>query len=310
MSFVDHDFSFVAAQVGQRLSRGDPTSAIELLRRFLSGAPDHALAHALLAHALVDAKRVHAAELEAGLALASEPELVTAHVAMARVLVARRKWKAAEQHLETALALDPIDTAVLCTRAALYTQWGRKREAFADLERARGLEPDDPDVLAQLAELHLDAGQVADAERVAREALAQHATPTAIEVLGYVALRRGEAEIARQHVAWILHDYPHHQGALTLLAAIKARESKLLGLWWRYSVWMQDLGSTRAILVLVGAFAVYRAATILMEGTANATLLPIVQLFWYAAVAYSWVGPALFRRMLEKELEKVVLKDF
>jgi Tfp pilus assembly protein PilF len=310
MSFVDRDFTFVASQARQRLEFGDTSAAVELLRRFLSAEPEHAQAHALLAHALVGARRLHAAEFEAGLALTREPELVEAHVAMASVLVARRKWRQAEAHLETALALDPTSTAVLSTRAALYAQSGREAAALADLERALALEPDDADLLAQLAALHLARGDLDEAERAAREAMERQATPVAIEVLGYVALRRGDAEVARQQVAWLLNDYPAHQGALTLLASIKARESKLLGLWWRYNVWMQDLGNTRSILVLIGAFAVYRAGTILLEDTPNAVLVPAIQLAWLAAVAYSWAGPSLFRAMLDKELEKVSLRDF
>ncbi len=308
MSFVDHDFTTVAIHVESRLDRGDPLGAIELLRRFLAHAPDHAAAHAFLAHALVDARRLHAAELEEETALAAQPELGLAHVAMGRVLLARRRWKKAEEHLTTALELDPSDTSAYRTLAALHVAAGRDARAIELLEKAREQEPDDPALLAQLAERHLAAGRVGEAERLARDSIAERVTPAAIEVLGHVALRRGDTEGARQHVAWILHDYPMHEDALHLLAAIKARESWLLGLWWRWSTWMQGLGDGRSIGVLVGAFALYRTATILMEGTANASLIPLVQIGWYAAVIYTWVGPGLFQRMLDKELAKVALK--
>lgn len=307
MSFVDHDFSSVAVRAESYLERGDPTGAINLLRQYLSRAPDHAAAHAFLAHALVDAHRLHAAELEAQTALTAEPELVMAHVAMARVLVVRRRWKDAEAQLTVALELDPSSVSALSTLAGLHAQAGRIERAIEVAQRARDLEPDDPELLAQLADLELDAGHLEAADRLARASLDARPNPAAIRVLGYLALRRGDTASARDHAGWILHDYPMHAPALGLLAAVKARESWFLGLWWRWTTWMQAMGDTRTILVLVGAFAVYRSATILMEGTANAPLLPIVNLFWYAAVIYTWVSPGLFSRMLDRELEKVRL---
>src|SRR5206468_7755004 len=60
-------------------------AAIETLRRILTIDPGHARAHAALALALVGARRVTAAEIEAGLALAEDGNRAFCHLAMAVV---------------------------------------------------------------------------------------------------------------------------------------------------------------------------------------------------------------------------------
>ncbi len=97
-------------------------------------------------------------------------------------------------------------------------------------------------------------------------------------------------------------------GALHLMAAIKARRSFWLGLWWRYSAWMGTLGDGRAILVLLGAFVLYRVGAITAKGFGHENLASYVELLWFCLVAYTWIGPTLFRQSLEKELKTIELK--
>ena len=75
----------------QRMEQGDVRGAIEIWRQVLSQDPDHAPSHALLSLCLVDTKRLHAAELEAGLALAGDASHPLSHHAMGVTLMARRK---------------------------------------------------------------------------------------------------------------------------------------------------------------------------------------------------------------------------
>ena len=92
---------------------------------------------------------------------------------------------------------------------------------------------------------------------------------------------------------------------------MKARQSKTLGLWWRYSVWMGGLGSTAGIAILVGAFFAYRTANILLEEFGRQQFATLLSYAWLGIVAYTWFAPALFDRMVKKELESVSLQpDF
>jgi tetratricopeptide (TPR) repeat protein len=232
-----------------------------------------------------------------------------AHRALGLAEFYRRRWAPAEEHLTRAITLDPIDVGNLCSLAEIYVAQGRRAEARTTLEKARNLEPNDPDVLADLGELDLAEGNLADAEARSREALEQspdHAA--ALVVLGHVHLRKKDSESAKDHAAWVLRDYPNHRGALHLLAAIKAHQSPVIGAWWRWNTWMQTLPDARSMLVLLGGFALYRTVTILAE---DAAYVPIVEYGWLAIVAYTWIGPMIFKRMLTKELATIRLRpDF
>jgi hypothetical protein len=72
---------------------------------------------------------------------------------------------------------------------------------------------------------------------------------------------------------------------------------------------MNALGTHRAILVLLGAFAIYRAALLAAKDAGLDDLSGPIQLGWVALCIYTWVSPALFQRSLEKELEAVELDE-
>ncbi|MCK6549169.1 tetratricopeptide repeat protein [Myxococcota bacterium] len=291
-------------------ARGDHALALELTRRHLSKDPEDSAAHALLALVLVALKRLHAAEAEARLALTLDAGSAFAHRALGVVLFAKKDWKTAEGHLVQALELEPDAIESFRALAMLRAKSGRRREARELLDRALSLAPEDGGVLTDLAALSLDDGDDAGAERFVRAALeldAEHAE--ALAVMGRILLRRGDVAGAKEHAVWSIRSGGVSNDGLHLIANIKARESPLLGLWWRWATWMGEVGTSRGIVLLLAAFAIYRTITILFEGTPNATLIPLVQLFWYAAVAYTWVAPSLYARMVNKEIESVSLRQ-
>ncbi|MFN7147449.1 MAG: hypothetical protein ACK4YP_27025, partial [Myxococcota bacterium] len=113
-----------------------------------------------------------------------------------------------------------------------------------------------------------------------------------------------------EHAVQVLRGIPDHFGATALLVAVKARRSRLLGLWWRYNTWMLGLGS-RALAVLLVAFALYKLGSLLAADFGPEGLAGVVEVVWLGIVAYTWFGPAMFRRALERELAPVALKrDF
>ena len=74
---------------------------------------------------------------------------------------------------------------------------------------------------------------------------------------------------------------------------------------------MGGLGSTAGIAILVGAFFLYRVANIVLEEQGKQQFADLVQYAWLGIVAYSWFAPALFNRMIKRELESVRLRpDF
>ncbi|MFE8604097.1 tetratricopeptide repeat protein [Archangium violaceum] len=291
-----------------QLARGDHRGALETLRRALAEDPEDPEAHALLSLVLLALKRPHAAEHEAGLALSLEALLPLAHYAAASAALARRRFKDAEQHIHHLLELEPDDTQNLLLQARFLDLTGKKDGKREVLQRAHSLSPDDPATLVALGEDALERGDVKHAMQWARDALtARPEFQDGLVLMGQVYLRQGRIEDAREHALWALRQDATDEGSLRLLASIKAHQSRLLGLWWRYAMFMGSLGDSKSTLVLLGAFVAYRFATLAAKDLGQPGLASIIQLVWLGLAVYTWVGPALFQRMVRQELDSVRL---
>lgn len=292
----------------RQLAQGHAHGAMESLRQVLAADPDQPDAHALLAVCLYHLRRLHAARYEAGVAVSLAPESALAHYAAGIVETAARHFARAAQHLEQALALEPDSPELLRAQARLCELRGRPAEADAALQRALALGPEEPETLVALGERALAAGRLDEASARADAALrAQPENVDALVLMGQVLLRRGHAADAREHALQALRGDATHRGALQLLAGVKARRNPFLGLWWRYNVWMETIGTTRSILVLLVAYALYRIGLNLARQQGLAAWTGVIEVAWLAIVAYTWIGPALFHRSLARELAAVRL---
>jgi tetratricopeptide (TPR) repeat protein len=291
------------------LNAGHHDQAIDVLTRALGEDPDNGDAHAMLAFALVGKKRLYAAEAEAGHALALESENPFAHLAMASVSIASRKLARAEEHVNAAKALAPESAHPYRLAASLYRVWGKPQQAQDENERARALDPDDPDVWAQAGWLAFERGERDIARAQAQSALEidpEHVD--ALTLLGHCDLAAGRAEEARAHALWALQQDPGDSGAMTLFAAVKARRSWLLGLWWRFQSFVNAGSGRRAIVMLLGAYLLYRVVGIAMVHNGMKEWAGFVTLAWLAFCVYTWFAPTLFWRSIRKEMKTVRLR--
>lgn len=307
-AYFDHLFE----RASDHLAAGHVQRAIDLLTELLGAQPEHPEAHALLAMALIENKRLYAARHEAHLALSHAPDSPLAHHAMAVVLVASRRFREAMEHLDNELALDPESVVALQLHARIAKLRGRHADAMAWIERACALAPDDAGNWALRAMLELSRRRIPAAHDDARRAL--EIDPEHIEALcamGACALAKGDVESAREHALWALQIAPEDAGAHELLASVKARQSWLLGLWWRWNAWVASGSTRRALLLLVGTYVLYRAVVITLNANGLEQWSSWVDIGWYAFCAYTWFAMPMFRRSVERELESVRLRpDF
>ncbi len=306
MDTLDRLFS----QAFSRLDVGNYNGAMDPLREILGREPDNGGAHALLSVCLYNMKRIHAAHHEAGAALAAEANSPLPHYAMTMSLMGLGKNREAEEHLNILLEMDPEDPDYLMIQAELYELTGREKEVGGVLRRALELAPDNPAVKTAIGTDCLERGKRDVAEAIALEVLEEYPEhQDALTLMGFICLRRGDIEGAREHAIWALQQNPTDHDVLRLLSAIKARKSRLLGLWWRYHAWISELGQSRAILVLLGAFILYRMTSIHLNQNDHALMAGAIHFFWIGVCIYTWIGPELFRRSLQKETGDVMLSD-
>jgi tetratricopeptide (TPR) repeat protein len=290
---------------------GHYDGAIDSLRQALTADPDMAEAHAWLAMCLLHKRRVHAAKIEAELALTLEPESSFAHWVAAELSLARRDFAAAERHIERLLEAQPELPAAYRLLARCYALTGRGKKRLPLLEQALQRSPEDPETLADLADFHVQTGDLATAFRYADQALrSAPENQSALVAMGSTLLARGDVQDARDHALAALRSDPTNPGALHLLTAVKTRSNPLLGLWWRYATWGERVGPARLIVVLLVAYAMQRFATIAAAGAGEDALANGISYAWLALCVYSFVGPTLFRRALQKELASVSLGRF
>jgi Flp pilus assembly protein TadD len=296
----------------RQIAAGDLHGAVETLRRVLGAEPDDSFAHSLLASALLRQKRLEAAHHEARIGVELDVESGLAHEMLGRVYLARRQFSKADEHLRRAIELEPEEPSRRLARALLLGLQGRRDDALVELERALALDAGDPAIYAALADHHLARGDLDRAESNARDALElepEHAD--ALVAMGHVLLRRGRADEAREHAVWALQAEASDEGALRLLAAIKAHQSWTLGLWWRYNAWLGGMRDRRIVLVLLGAYVLQRMGRAFANVHDYGMTAQLIEYTWLAICVYSWVGPVLFQRAVARELETVELdKNF
>lgn len=293
----------------QALDRGDNAGAVEHLRDALTEAPEEGSAHALLALALLQTGRLKAARHEAEQATALAPELPFAHTTAASVALAERRLGDAERSVQAAVSLDAEDALARLLQAQLHRARRRPKESLAAIDKAIALAPGDADIRLAKAWIALDLNDVETAESLARAALAEQAdNPEALSVMGRVHLRRGETAAAREHALWALQSAPHDADAIALLAAAKMRANPLTGLWWRYNAWMARRGQTAGVLIVLGAFVLYRFGVVALTEAGYGDYALGLTLLWLLLVIYSWSGGAIMERMIASEMKQVRLK--
>jgi Tfp pilus assembly protein PilF len=283
--------------------------AIELLTERLGVDPEHPESHAVLAIALVGTKRMFAAKHEAKLALQYAPESPIAHQAMASVLIANGDFAAAKQHLDQVLAQQPEHATAMLLHARIALLKDHTEEALDWVERSCAIDPNDAANWAVRAEVERLSGRIKLAAEYAQIAL--ELNPENVEALvemGRCELAVGNNQGAREHVLWALQISPEDPGAHRLLANIKAKESWLLGLWWRFNSWVTAGSTKRAILVLIGLFLVYRIGSVALGAHDMLAARKILDYTWIGFCVYSWFAIPLYRRSVQKELDSVRLK--
>lgn len=290
---------------------GNYSGAIGQLRQVLATDPSDAQAHALLAMCLHANRRLHAAEYEAQQALSAAPELPAAHLAAGAIQLTRRRFADAERHLKQALALDPADPTGYRLLADAYGRWGRRQQVEPTLHAGLRQAPDNPELMADLGLHRLEAGKTDDAEALARQALAIDATcADAALLMGLVLLRRGDIVSAREQALLCLSADANFEPALHLLCAVKMRTNPFLGLWWRFAVWMGRFDNTRALVIIIGSYVLYRLAAQLLDDAGQGDAATLLSILWLGLCVYSWAAAGIFHRMLKKELAAVRLRDF
>jgi tetratricopeptide (TPR) repeat protein len=287
---------------------GNHRGAIELVQRALALDPDHAVAHASLAVALLGARRLPGALIEVRAAMHLDGNDPYVHYVAALVLRAARKLDDAWAHCLIALEDPAVRPGYFVLGAQIQVLRGDRARARELLAEALALDADHTDALTALAQLELHSGALdAAAAQIVRALESDPSDRDAHTVAGHIDLARGDLAGAEQHARFVLNQDGNDPDGLGLWIAIKARRSKLLGAWWRLNSFLTLRDDTRRIAALIGSFLVARVLIIVTDELGYPGLSRMLHLAWIALCAYTWFAPVLFRRWLAQELRAVRL---
>jgi tetratricopeptide (TPR) repeat protein len=297
------------AEAIRLLDLGQLDHAVDLFCQVLGRDPDNAEAHAFLAVALIDQNRLYAGEQEAQIALSLAPDLAVCHFAAGMAELFQLRFRKARGHFDEALALEP-ETPYLIngrTRVALFEDNWDDVQRYC--ERTLAIEPVNVPALTWLSAALLRRDETQEAEAVIRQALhAEPEDPEALVQMGYLLLDRGEVEEAAEHALLVLTREATHLHALALYAAVRARRGRLLGLWWRLNAWLVKRGPMAQTGILLGLYVAVQFAGVALRQAGMPLMADVLWGTWLVICVYSWVGPAIFNHLLEKELTKVKLQ--
>ena len=289
---------------------GNSAAAIEAWRDVLSEDPGIAEAHAALAMALVEQRRLTAAISEAHAALAIEAENIRARYALALVHFMRNRHGEALRLFDEALAIAPWDVSGWVQKAQVLRTIGRTQEAQAAIDEAAGLAPDAPAVLIELgwqARARRDAAAV---EPIAASILSRDPDyAAALVLMGHARRDVGARDEALDLALSALSVDPRDSAALALLAQIKLSSNPIGGFYWHYLRLFENLSDAQRVLVATLVYLGYLMIGSAMTHYAVPDWIRWVFIAVYVGISVGAIATeAMIDWMVQRELKNFRLR--
>jgi len=273
--------------------------AIAELRGFLTQEPDHAPAHALLAHALVQHDELDAALDEARRAVAIDPELDFAHSTLANVLLHSGDLEGAVAAILRAIQLDPDDVDHRSGLAQIRCAQKRWSEALAAADAGLQLDPQDTDCLNLRSLALTKLGRASEATDSVDASLARDPDNAHThQARGIAMLHRGDAKAALHHFQEALRRDPTLDGARAgLVEALKAK-NPLYRLVLGWFLWLERFSGPRQIQIIIGLWLVARFGGRALRDAGHTTSADIVTYSYLGFVLLTCCAVPLFNLLL------------
>lgn len=273
--------------------------AIAELRGFLTREPDHAPAHALLAHALVQHDEPDAALDEARRAVAIDPELDFAHGTLATVLLHRDDLEGAVAAILRAIQLDPDDVSHRSALAQIRLAQKRWGEALAAADAGLELDPQDTSCLNLRSLALTKLGRASEATDSADASLARDPDNAYThQARGFAMLHRGDAKAALHHFQEALRRDPTLEAARAgLVEALKAK-NPIYRLVLGWFLWLEKFTGPRQVQIVIGLWLAARFGGSALRDAGHTISATIVSYSWLGFVLLTSCAVPLFNLLL------------
>ena len=268
--------------------QGNYAQAERYAREHLASAPDDAVAHALLALALIEQDKPRPAGDAADRAIALDPGDAFCHYVRSRVLTARNDPNGGVAAARETIRLAPRSVRGYAALASAHAAAGRWREVLAATGDGLAIDPES-DVLLTLRGLaETNLGRGAEARATFEGALRLDPSNSyAHASRGLAHLHDGRMDQALASFEEALRLDPNNPMARSgLVEALKAR-NPLYAALLRFMLWITRLGSRNATLLFIGFFVAQRV----LRGVAdsNPSLAPFITPILVAYLIVVWL---------------------
>lgn len=282
------------------------------LRSILNDDPEFVPAYALLALCLMESENgiKEAGEL-AGKAIALEPEFAFGHYVLAHVLFRQKKYDDADRAICKAIELESDDPDYLGFRGAMFLARNRRTEAKESLLKALAEDPDHHQSLTLLAQLESQLGNVAEAGRIAEQAVQNAPEDADAHVArGYSFVYAHRPKEAFEAFREALRLEPNSEYARTgLLQALQMHHFFYRGMFGFFA-WMNRLSASLQWGLIIGLLIGYNILIGVMRANPEWTpfILPLIILYLLFAFM-SWVSePISFFLLLFSRWGRLAMK--
>jgi tetratricopeptide (TPR) repeat protein len=242
-------------------------------------------------------------------ALALAPEYGFVSYAAGFVALLQKKLGEAEEQLTRARRLMPSHAETHRLLALVYGRTKQPQKVLPTLLEGLSHDPANVRIVTDIGTHWLNTGRHAQAEEQAQQAL--KINPESVEahvLMGYLRLYQRNRDEARECALMALTRNASYAPALQLMSTIKLQANPLIGIWWRFAIW---LGRHRNREMFMGVWI----ALVFVYWGAVATLTERVT--WLAVgivtsvtlcVGSLLLAKWLFRRGIRKELREYQLR--
>lgn len=203
---------------------GRDAEALEVFRRAIELEPGFGLGQHSYGESLIKAKRFGEAREHLMLALDKLPRFADLRVTLGDLEQVEGNYAAAEEQYKTAIRLQPNQVHAHCRLAMMKAARGAIEEAFAIVREYLARVPGSAEALRTFGELFRMRGDMDNAERAMRNAVAINARSLSAHLsLAGLLEARGRHDEAADQYSEVLRLSPGHPGANEALRRIRGR---------------------------------------------------------------------------------------
>jgi len=179
---------------------GNPTMAIQLLKRATEVDPKNKYVWDLLAEAYLQMRQDDDAIAALNKQIEINPYDEYAYNALGRAYWQERKYPDAVTAFNKQIEINPLDKFAHAGLGQMYSEWHKYAEAAPELEKAASLAPDNPELQVSLGDTYLNLGQDDKALATFDHAVELSATPLVWNNIAYqLSLKNSHLDRAQQY---------------------------------------------------------------------------------------------------------------